>query len=69
MSRYVVIRAGVKRWLEDDAQPCDWTGGHEGGKTVHEVGEGVINTGILDADGNSIGRITKQPLGFDLTRA
>lgn len=67
MARYVRIRAERVYWLEDDAQPCDWDKG-AGGVQVHEPEDDVIDTGVLDANGDPIGRVTRAPIGFYLAK-
>lgn len=71
MARYVVIRpASIDRryWVEDDSEVSEAE--HIDRPTIEVVERfgGAVATGILDPDGNEIGRIEGIPLGFDLRR-
>lgn len=70
VARYVRIRAERQFWCEDDGQPTDWKNGGRTDTDIHEPREdGPVDTGVLDADGNPIGRVTeREPIGFRLSK-
>ncbi len=62
MSRYVILKGRRPRadYLDEDPVLT--------AQTVHVSDDEAVDTGVLDADGNRIGRIIRSPLGFDVTR-
>lgn len=62
MTRYVILRGPSRPRADyEDDEPVLT------GQTVYEAESGAEDTGLLDAHGARIGRITKVPLGFDLS--
>lgn len=64
MNKYVILRgsARVRADYEDDVPVLT-------GQTVYEAEGGAEDTGLLDANGERIGRVlTRAPLGFDLAK-
>lgn len=57
MPRYVVIRPRAE--YTDDVPVLT-------AQTVFEAEQATVETGLLDADGNRLGRVIKGDLGFDL---
>jgi hypothetical protein len=63
MSRYVILKANRTRadYLDDDPVLT--------AQTVHVPEDETVDTGLLDVAGNKIGRVIREPIGFDLTKA